>query len=191
MNASLDIVVTIISWGVVAQHIWATRGHFVADKMQLPAAVLAAIVLLTSIVYTVLIWTDEQPLVAKLIGLLLEVAAMALFWWAIRASRQAQLRFAFDLNQPRTLLQHGPYRYVRHPFYTSYIVFWTGWAMATWSPVALLPLGAIIVLYILAARGEERNFAATAMSRDYEAYRSQAGLFWPRLFRPGAGKQRV
>jgi len=191
MNSWLDIVVTAISWSVVAQHIWATRGHFVSDKMQWPAALLAALVLLTSILYTIIIWTDQQPLAAKLLGLLLELVAMALFWWAIRASRQAQLRFAFDPNHPRTLLQGGPYRYVRHPFYTSYILFWTGWAVATFSPLAIPTLAVIIVLYILAARGEERRFAGTAMSRDYEAYRARAGLFWPRLFRSNAGDNRV
>ncbi|WP_127754147.1 isoprenylcysteine carboxylmethyltransferase family protein [Devosia sp. 1566] len=191
MNSALDLIVTVISWSVVAQHIWATRGHFVSDKMQWPAALLAALVLLTALIYTVIIWSDEQPILAKSVGLLLELAAMALFWSAIHASRYAQLRFAFDANQPRTLLQSGPYRYVRHPFYTSYIMFWAGWAIAAWSPLAIPTLVAIILMYILAARSEERHFAGTSMSSDYEAYRARAGLFWPRLSRSGDRNQQV
>ena len=130
----------------------------------------------------------EAPAVATVVGLLLELASLALFWAAIRTSRQAKLLFAFDPGLPHGLLDAGPYRYVRHPFYTSYLLFWIGWAIAIWSPWTLPFIIAVIAFYVTAATGEERKFAATGLSADYQRYRQRAGLFWPTFAGLGFGQ---
>ena len=75
----------------------------------------------------------------------------------------------------------GPYRFVRHPFYVSYIVFWAGWSLAIWSVIVLFPFAILIVIYVFAARMEERLFAGTQMADQYAAYRQRTGFFWPKL----------
>lgn len=176
-----DLLVLLVSWAVVVQQIWATRGHFVSAKMASGAMLLAALVIVSTLVYSVLLWVSHQPLWAMLVGVLLELASQALFWGAILASRRAALLFAFDPGMPGSIVRHGPYRYVRHPFYASYVLFWIGWAVATWSLWALPFLLGIVVLYVVAARGEEQKFANTPMAADYERYKSSAGFFWPRF----------
>ena len=61
------------------------------------------------------------------------------------------------------------------------VVFWIGWAIATWSVWSLIPLGVIAVIYVVAALGEERKFSRTEMADAYADYRRQTGFFWPRL----------
>jgi protein-S-isoprenylcysteine O-methyltransferase Ste14 len=183
VHLALDIAVTVLSLTHVGLQVWATRGHFVGGKIERPAVLLALLVFCTALTYTVLIWTNMQPRAAKTSGLLIEIGALWLFLAAIIASRQARLHFAFDPEVPQSLLQAGPYRVVRHPFYTSYILFWFGWAIATWSLWSVPPLVLLVLFYVAAARFEERRFARTDMAAAYQAYRQRAGLFWPNFSR--------
>lgn len=181
MNVALDIAVTCLSVVVVGLYTWSLRGHFSSPRMPSGMKLVSAAVTLTTLLFLYLTWSRPQPAAAQLLGLALQLGATALFWWAISASRRAKLRFAFDPDKPDSLVTIGPYRYVRHPFYTSYIVFWSGWAIATWSAWAALPVVAFIVIYIVAAKGEEGKFAATPLAAEYEAYRRRTGFLIPKL----------
>jgi len=183
VDTFLNIAVTILSWSIFGQHVWATRRHFVPSPLEGGARFLVALVWASVFGFTILLWIGSQPIFVRIVGFAIELLSLALFRWAITASRQAQLRFAFDPSGPHSLLQDGPYRHIRHPFYSSYLLFWAGWAVATWSPLALPSMAAFVAIYISAARGEERRFAATNMSQDYLDYRRRAGLFWPVPFR--------
>ena len=182
MELIIDLIVTALSVAVVVQYSWALKGHFRSKKMPLGTVMISVVVIATSAVFLALMWWQAQPATASLVGLALEALSLWLFWAAIRASRAAQLKMAFDVQNPHALVTEGPYRYLRHPFYTSYVVFWIGWAIATWSAWALAPLVLITVIYVAAALGEERKFSRTAMSAEYDAYRRRTGFFWPRLW---------
>ncbi|HEY9011711.1 MAG TPA: isoprenylcysteine carboxylmethyltransferase family protein, partial [Devosia sp.] len=122
-----------------------------------------------------------QPILAQLVGIALQLLSFALFWAAIRASRAGRLRLAFDPGNPRSFVNEGPYRFVRHPFYVSYIILWGGFAIATWSALAIVPFLVMLAVYIYAARDEERKFGLTDMADDYAGYRRRTGMFIPRL----------
>lgn len=186
MNFALDLVISVFSIAVVVQYAVSLRTHFASEKMPTGTVVISLVVTATSVLYLLLLWFGTQNTTAQIVGLLMEISGMALFWWAIKASRAARLKMAFDKENPHGLVTTGPYAYLRHPFYTSYLIFWFGWATTTWSPWAILPLPVIIVIYVLAALGEERKFSNTAMAADYAAYRQRSGFFWPKLTgRPG------
>lgn len=177
----LDAVISTVAIGVIAQYAWSLKAHFTSPKMPSGARIISAAVALTGLLYMLALWKIEQPAAAQITGLFVQLLSIALFWWAISASKKARLRFAFDKEAPASLLQDGPYAYVRHPFYTSYILFWTGWAAAVWTLWAVLPLAFLIAVYVRAARDEESNFAATPFAAQYAQYRRRAGLFWPKL----------
>ena len=165
----------------------ALRTHFRSPKMPTGTVVISVVVTATTVVFLALLWLESQPLLAQIVGLAVQCAGVWLFFAAIRASREAELKMAFDVANPHGLVTTGPYKYLRHPFYTSYLVFWIGWAIATWAAWSLIPLVAITVIYVIAALGEEQKFARTEMAGAYDDYRRQTGFFWPRL--PGvAGK---
>lgn len=182
MSIAVEVVVLAVSWLIVAQHIQATRSHFVSEKMAPGAMLLAALVIGSTLIFSVLLFVaGPRPLEASIVGVLIELGSLWLFRAAITASREARLAFAFDPAMPHGLVNSGPYRHIRHPFYTSYILFWIGWAIAIWSPWVLPFVIGLIAFYVGAARGEERKFAATALGPDYQRYRESTGFFWPKL----------
>ena len=86
---------------------------------------------------------------------------------------------------PPAVCDAGPYRYVRHPFYLSYIVAFVGVAVAFPSlivcGVCLLNMG----LFVYVAFDDERVLLGRAIAKDYGGYKMRVGMFLPRF----AGKR--
>lgn len=183
MHALLDIVLTLSSTLVLGSFAWAMKAHFVTARIPTGAKVISALASIGFLVVLHQLWILEQPVWAQLAGLLVHGLSLALFAWAIGASRAARLTYAFEKDEPQMLLRRGPYRVIRHPFYTSYILFWAGSSLATLSPLCAVLALALAALFTTAARAEEGKFRQSSLSADYEAYRRQAGLFWPRWAR--------
>lgn len=181
MQLALDIALAALSIFVIASHALMGKGHFKSTRMPAGANLVSVAVLTTLALFLILLWTSAAPLPAQLAALVLEALSLWLFLRTIAASRHGALHFAFDADNPVSLVTAGPYRYVRHPFYTSYLLFWTGLALGTWSPWAVPVLVLMAGLYTAAARGEEAKFARTGMAADYAAYRARTGMFWPKL----------
>ena len=100
----------------------------------------------------------------------------------LRESRNAKLLAAFDEKLPHGLLKTGPYSVVRHPFYTSYLIQWIGWAIASWTLWSIIPVALMTTIYTLAAIDEEGKFARTEMADEYAEYVKSTGRFFPKLF---------
>ena len=181
MELILDILISALSIVVIGQYTWSGRGHFHSERMPRGALLISLVVLLTAFFFLYLTWAQPQPVAAQVAGFVHQLLSWWLFWRTIAASRDARLRLAFDEGAPRGLVTDGPYRYFRHPFYVSYVMFWAGWTLALWSLPALLPFVIVVTLYVIAARMEERKFAGTPMAAEYEAYRQRTGFFWPNL----------
>ena len=178
---TLTIFLTALSIFVIGTHAVVGKSHFSSKKMPAGANLVSAAVLTTLAVYLLLLWTGSPPVPALLVALVLEGISLWLFHRTIAASREGRLHFAFDVEHPVSLVTTGPYRRVRHPFYTSYLIFWTGLAIGTWSLWAFPVLAAMAALYTTAARGEEAKFANSPMAAEYAAYKARTGMFWPRM----------
>jgi len=180
MSVILPVIVTVVSLATLLQHGWAYRGHFASDAMPSGAIVLTLIVFAAGLADLWALWSGPRWAPAMLAGLVLQLASIWLFWRAIAASRAARLRLAFDPVLPGSVVRHGPYRLVRHPFYASYMLFWLGWSVAAWSVWAVPPLLVMVAIYVFAARGEEARFTRSPFAGEYQLYRQQVGMFWPR-----------
>jgi protein-S-isoprenylcysteine O-methyltransferase Ste14 len=181
MQIVLASLLTALSIFVIGTHALVGKNHFKSKTMPPGANLVSAAVLMTLAVFLLLLWTNTSPVPALFVALVLEGLSLWLFHRTAAASREGALHFAFDVENPVSLVTAGPYRYVRHPFYTSYLIFWTGLAIGTWSLWAVPVLVLMAVLYTVAARGEERKFANSPMATDYAAYRGRTGMFWPKL----------
>jgi protein-S-isoprenylcysteine O-methyltransferase Ste14 len=127
------------------------------------------------------LWETSVPDWRRAAGFCLHLSAIALFGWAVFATRQNRPAMAFAGERPDHIFRWGPYAYIRHPFYTSYLLFWLGCAIATSSLILLLVFLSLAVIYTIAALGEERNFSRSPIRDEYEAFRKSTGLFWPKL----------
>jgi protein-S-isoprenylcysteine O-methyltransferase Ste14 len=114
-------------------------------------------------------------------ALVLFLAAAALFTWAIMASKQANLKLIYETDNPSFVLKAGPYAFIRHPFYTSYFIFWFGCALAAPHPVTAGFFVILVVALTMSAQAEEKSFEGTPRAVEYAQYRKAAGLFWPKL----------
>jgi protein-S-isoprenylcysteine O-methyltransferase Ste14 len=82
---------------------------------------------------------------------------------------------------PSAVCENGPYQFVRHPFYLSYMVAFLGALVAFPSLVTAAVCVLDIALFIYMAVDDERVLLCSGLAGDYEAYRRQVGMFLPRL----------
>jgi protein-S-isoprenylcysteine O-methyltransferase Ste14 len=81
-----------------------------------------------------------------------------------------------------TLVTHGPYRWVRHPFYVTAALLMASVTVLTanW----LIGLTSLIVLSLLAVRTpKEEAMLIERFGEQYRDYMAKTGRFVPRLFR--------
>jgi protein-S-isoprenylcysteine O-methyltransferase Ste14 len=133
------------------------------------------------------VWCQGVAPGYRLAGLLLFLSAHLLFWSAVAVHRKAPPAIAFSERPPRSLTTGGPYRLIRHPFYTSYLLAWLGGACAAGSAYLALAAAWMFVFYYLAAVREEAEMLASAtFGAEYGRYRRRTGMFLPSLLRPAA-----
>jgi protein-S-isoprenylcysteine O-methyltransferase Ste14 len=163
---------------------WGVRGHFVGDKTPGGMQIVLALSLVGSVVFPFdLLRTPDEDW-RRALGFAMHLLAIALFAWAVLATRRDRPALAFAGERPNHLFRSGPYASIRHPFYASYLLFWAGSAVATSSLILALIFVAFAVIYTIAARTEERNFLSSPMHDEYEAFRQATGLFWPKIRLP-------
>jgi protein-S-isoprenylcysteine O-methyltransferase Ste14 len=109
----------------------------------------------------------------------LVVIAGGLLVWTFRCLGK-NLTDTVVTRQQHTLVLHGPYRWIRHPFYDSAGLLTVGISLiaANWF---LLVTGVLVFcLLIIRTRTEEENLIAR-FGGSYRAYMARTGRFLPRL----------
>jgi protein-S-isoprenylcysteine O-methyltransferase Ste14 len=160
---------------------WAVRGHFVGDKAVGAMNIILALSLAGIAVFLFDVSQTSGPDWPQAAGFCLHLLAIVLFGWAVLTTRQNRPALAFAGDQPDRIFRSGPYAYIRHPFYTAYLLFWLGCGVATSSLIMLIIFLSLLAIYTVAALGEERHFLRSALHDEYVAYRRDTGLFWPKL----------
>jgi protein-S-isoprenylcysteine O-methyltransferase Ste14 len=99
----------------------------------------------------------------------------------IRASPIVEFEAYARDEVPEAVCRSGPYKFVRHPFYLSYVVAFLGVVAAFPS----LATGCVCVLniglFLYLAFDDERVLLLSPLAADYRAYRMRAGMFLPRV----------
>lgn len=178
----MDIVIIIIAAAINGSHIWSVKNHFMVSDMSKGTITLIALNVMSNLALILMTLFFDQPLGAQLFGLSIMLVSVGLFWLTIRETRKAKLLAAFDEGLPHDLVTTGPYAHVRHPFYTSYIMLWLGWAISCWHVFAIVPAIFMVVTFWSAARDEEAKFARTTFAAAYAEYKRNTGRFFPRLW---------
>jgi protein-S-isoprenylcysteine O-methyltransferase Ste14 len=183
MHLFFNAVSTILSLAILQSFNWAIRRHFKSERIPTGMKLIMAASTITLLAYLALLWIGASPVSAQLAGMALEVCGFGLFAASVAATRQLRFKLAFDEETPDHLMMSGPYRYVRHPFYTSYLIFWSGFALITFSWLSLPLLLMMAAIYYTAAAGEDRKLACSALADQHAVYREKTGMFWPKLLR--------
>ena len=108
------------------------------------------------------------------------LASLLLYEWSRRTIRERRFHIAWSGEVPDTVCEAGPYAYLRHPVYLSYVLAFLALLVAF--PRFLT--GVIFLfncaLYAHAARSDERDLAASELKDAYAAYKARTGMFFPR-----------
>lgn len=118
------------------------------------------------------------PLWLRWLGIGLVACSGLLVVWTFRTLGK-NLTDTVVTRRDHTLVTHGPYRYVRHPFYVAFALNVLGGGLATANlfllTTSLLPLGFVVVRTRIEEVKLIQRFGA-----DYQEYMQRVGRFWPR-----------
>lgn len=110
------------------------------------------------------------------VGLLLHLAGTIPVALASITNPFMELAVRLQHDRGQVVVRDGPYRFVRHPMYTGLLLMFTGWPLVVGSLWGYLPIGALIIAYVVRTSLEDRTLRANLPG--YEAY---AGLTRYRL----------
>jgi len=83
-------------------------------------------------------------------------------------------------RRKHTLVQHGPYHWVRHPFYVAFCLAVVADSLATANWFVLVTGLSLVAFLVARTRKEEENLVRR-FGDAYVAYSGRTGRFWPRL----------
>jgi protein-S-isoprenylcysteine O-methyltransferase Ste14 len=98
---------------------------------------------------------------SEAISLTLFAGSILLFGWSATTIRGYGFSASFTRHASRDLVDFGPFKYVRHPFYTSYLLYWLAFTLTPGGPIPLAIFAAMFLLYDKAAREEEKYLKQT------------------------------
>jgi protein-S-isoprenylcysteine O-methyltransferase Ste14 len=122
--------------------------------------------------------TGSDTLMQSL-GEVLLILSLGLFWKSVASVRGNRLGIAYAAIQPKSVVRNGPYRWVRHPFYSAYMLFWIGGAVASAIPLLIVVPLVMGSFYYFVARAEEQQLLASRFGASYADYMRQTGMFLP------------
>jgi protein-S-isoprenylcysteine O-methyltransferase Ste14 len=116
-----------------------------------------------------------------LCGAILALGSLLLYEWTRRTVIDRNFYIALSGEVPGAVCDAGPYRYVRHPFYLSYMLAFVAVAVAFPSLVVAGVCVFNIGLFVYMAVDDERVLFASPLGADYKSYKTRVGMFLPRF----------
>lgn len=118
------------------------------------------------------------PVWLRWMGVVVCILGVGLLAWTLRGLG-TNLTDTVVTRRAHTLVTHGPYRWVRHPFYdaTAFLILAFALIAANW--FVLLAGGVVFALLALRARTEEVMLLAR-FGDPYREYRAHTGRFIPK-----------
>lgn len=111
-------------------------------------------------------------------GVVVAIVGAGLLVWTFR-SIGTNITDTVVTRKNHVLVTHGPYRWVRHPFYGSVALFVLGIAVTAANWFILLAGAAVMSLLVVRTRKEEENLVAR-FGDAYRGYMNSTGRFFPR-----------
>ena len=102
-------------------------------------------------------WTGPLPAVVYIMGYIIYGFSNFLTVWAMWTNTFFSSTVRIQSDRGQTVVQSGPYRYVRHPGYVGGILMGIGMAVVLGSLWALIPAGVATVLLVIRTFLEDRT----------------------------------
>jgi protein-S-isoprenylcysteine O-methyltransferase Ste14 len=160
-----------------ASFAWGMVRHFLRQGQPTPSMLITALLGAASAALQI-IALERGRVLFPVVALLLYTASALLFWWAVHVTR-GKLAACGQGAVSQEVIAEGPYRYMRHPFYTAYNLTWlAGFTATGWWPLAIAAI-VMASLYERAAREEELGFSSGTLAQAYKVYKRRTGKYLP------------
>lgn len=104
-----------------------------------------------------------------------------IFFATIRETKSSGINVAFTSDMGRGIILTGPYRFVRHPFYLSYILFWWAWPVLGLGNVLLYVSALTMTAIYWWAAVKEEGYCLNEVPASYAEYKKNTGRFFPKI----------
>jgi protein-S-isoprenylcysteine O-methyltransferase Ste14 len=127
------------------------------------------------------------PTWLRFVGVLLGAGAIALLFW-VHQSLGTNFSTSLAPRKNHTMVESGPYAWVRHPMYSAYFTFFLSVFLISSNWLAGSTGLAIILMLMTVRRIREESLLVERFGERYLRYRQSTGMFLPRPFSlaPGA-----
>ena len=115
-----------------------------------------------------------------LCGTVLALGSVLLYEWARRTVINRNFYIALGGEVPAIVCKTGPYRFMRHPFYLSYMIAFLGMVVAFPSVVSASVCVLNVALFVYMAFDDERVLLRSPLAADYQNYQSRVGMLFRR-----------
>ena len=116
---------------------------------------------------------------AAVCGAILALGAMLLYKWTRRTVIDRNFYIALAGEVPPAVCEVGPFQYIRHPFYLSYMLAFVAVAVAFPSLIVAGVCALNIGLFAHMALDDERVLLRSPLAADCESYTMRVGMFLP------------
>ena len=131
----------------------------------------------------ILLGVNSERLLLESVGMPFFALSIALIAFTIGIHRVPLALWHQNNDEPKNIVTHGPYAWVRHPFYTSFMICLTGCVIICPHPSTILTLCYAIIALMVTARREESRLSSSEFGKEYQEYMKNVGRFFP-----GVGK---
>ncbi len=116
-----------------------------------------------------------------IVGLVLMAAGLSIRQWAILSLGRF---FTVDvrIHPNQTVVDRGPYRWVRHPSYSGLVLFFVGVGLALSNWASLVILAALPVAGLLVRIRSEERALLTSLGEDYRRYAATRRRLFPGIW---------
>ena len=127
------------------------------------------------------VWTLPPDLAdgAAIVAAELSIGSVALVCYTLGTHRRRIALWHQDDDAPAEIVTDGPYRHVRHPFYTAFVAALAAAALALPSPITAGCLAWGVVALSLTARREEARLLDSVFGAEYRLYMRRTGRLLP------------
>lgn len=182
MRVAIHLV--LVLWMAIPFPYFMTAGAniFTVPKLRDNGAMLGQISFISGMVCVLVMGLFYGLLVpAAICGAILALSSVMLYEWSRRTVVDRNFYIALAGEVPPAVCDAGSYRYVRHPFYLSYMVAFVAVAVAFPSLMVAGVCLANIGLFVYMAFDDERVMLGSTLGADYKSYKMRVGMFLPRF----------